>query len=680
MVKEKKKGRVFSTLQKLGKSLMLPISFLPIAGLLLGIGSSFTNPATIASLNAAKVLGDGTFLHGLFTIFEGVGSCIFNNLPLFFAVGVAIGFAKKEKEIAALASVVGFLSMHITINKVLTISGSFDGAPGTGINIIDGMTTSVLGITSLQMGVFGGIIVGLITAFLHNRFREIKLPDFLAFFGGSRFVPILCVFAFVIVGFAACFVWPYIQIGINKAGIAVSTAGLAGTFFFDFIKRLLIPFGLHHVFYMPFWQTAVGGTAIVAGAQVVGAQNIVMAQLADVATKHVSVEAAQYFMGGYPIMMFGLPAAALAIHKAAFPENKKKAASLMRSAATTSIVTGITEPIEFPIIFAAPWLFVFHAVMFGISNVLLRLLGCAVACSFSTGIIDLVLFGILPGNAKTGWLAILPVGVGMAVIYFVVFYFAITKLKLKTPGREDESGIEIKAGMVTDAAMCPWITAGLGGMDNIESLDSCATRLRCTVKDGGRVDEALLKATGAMGVVNKGTGIQVIYGPKVNLVKSNLESYMAENSEIHSPITGNVISLDQVPDEAFASGTLGVGIAIEPMDSYVRAPEDGTVIFVADTKHAIGFLCDNGISVLIHIGIDTVKLNGQGFEQLKEAGASVKKGEPLLKIDLEFIKKNAPSLISPVLLTELDDPKRLTVVEQKKTESPRNVIFVVKKN
>lgn len=679
MAKAKKQGRVFATLQKLGKSLMLPISILPVAGLLLGIGSSFTNPTTIATLNAAKVLGDGTFLHGLFTIFEGVGSCIFNNLPLLFAVGVAIGFANKEKEIAALASIVSFLSMHITINKILQLSGMLDNSSKINIDFLEGMTTNVLGITTLQMGVFGGIVVGLLTAFLHNKFREIKLPDYLAFFGGNRFVPILCAFAFVIVGIVSSLIWPFVQIGINKLGFLVSSTGVIGAFIYDFIKRLLIPFGLHHVFYMPFWQTAVGGTAVVAGAKVIGAQNIVMAQLADVGTAHVSVEAAQYFMGGYPIMIFGLPAAAMAIYKAAFPENKKKAGSLMKSGAVTSIVTGITEPLEFPIIFAAPWLFVFHAVMYGISTVLLRLLGCAVACSFSTGIIDLVLFGILPGNTKTSWLAIIPVGIIMAVIYFVVFYFAITKLKLKTPGREDDTGIEIKAGMVTDPAMCPWITAGLGGIDNIENIDCCATRLRCTVKDGSKVDEALLKATGAMGVVNKGTGVQVIYGPKVNIVKGNLDAYMAENYEIHSPLTGNVVELSQIPDEAFASGSLGAGIGIEPTDPYVKAPEDGTVIFVADTKHAIGFACDNGMSLLIHIGIDTVKLNGQGFEQLVEAGASVKKGEPMLKLDLEYLKKNAPSIISPILLTELEDTSRLTLVEQKKTKASENVIFVIKK-
>lgn len=679
MVKEKKKGQFFATLQKLGKSLMLPISVLPVVGLLLGIGSSFTNPANIAALNAAAVLGDGTFLNGLFKIFEGVGSCIFNNLPLFFAVGVAIGFANKEKEIAALASIIGFLSMHITINKFLSLLGLLDNTNNIGITYIDGMTSSVLGITSLQMGVFGGIIVGLITAFLHNHFHEIKLPDFLAFFGGSRFVPILCVFAFIIVGILSCIIWPFIQIGINKLGVLVTSSGVIGAFFYDFIKRLLIPFGLHHVFYMPFWQTAVGGTAIVAGAKVVGAQNIVMAQLADAGTAHISVEAAQYFMGCYPIMLFGLPAAALAMSKAAFPENKKKSSSLLRSGAVTSIITGITEPLEFPILFAAPALFVFHAFMAGISNVLLRLLGCAVACSFSTGIIDLILFGILPGNAKTGWVAILPVGALMAVIYFVVFYFAIKKANLKTPGREDATGIEIKAGMITDVSMCPWIVTGLGGRENIENIDCCATRLRCTVKDGKNVDEALLKATGAMGVVNKGTGIQVIYGPKVNIVKSNLETYMAENYEIHSPITGNVVALNQVPDEAFASGSLGVGVGIEPTDSYVRAPEDGTILFVADTKHAIGFGCDNGLSVLIHIGIDTVNLNGQGFEQLSEAGTSVKKGDPLLKLDLDYLKKNAPSIISPVLLTELDDTSKLTIVEQKKTESAKNILFVVKK-
>lgn len=661
-------GGAFVVLQKLGKSIMLPISVLPIAGLFLGIGASFSNESTIAMLGAEKIMGSGTVLNGIFLIMSGIGTCIFDNLPLIFAVGVTIGFAKTDKGTAALASVVSFLAMHMTINRVLTIKGSIDGSSVIGKNMIDGMTADVLGITSLQMGVLGGIMVGLVTAALHNRFHNTKLPDFLAFFGGSRFVPIICVFAFFIIGIISTFIWPPVQLGINKAGLLVASSGLVGTFLYDFIKRLLIPTGLHHVFYLPLWQTSVGGTAVVGGKQLAGAQNILFAQLADPNTAHISVEASQYFAGEYPIMLFGLPAAALAMYLHAHKDKKDSARSLLSSAALTSFVTGITEPIEFPILFAAPSLYVFHAVMAGLSNVVLRLLNFAVGCSFSDGIIDLILFGILPGNSKTGWIVIIPVGLAVGVIYFLVFSFAIRKFDLKTPGREDDLTSEINITDSTDPAACRWICAGLGGMSNMTGLDCCATRLRCSVTDPELVNKDFLTATKAMGVVVKGTGVQIIYGPKVNIIKNNMRDYRDSSLEVFSPVKGRVVPLVDVPDEAFSSGALGPGVAVEPEDPIIRAPENGTVVYVADTKHAIGFACDNGLTLLIHIGIDTVNLKGQGFEQLVEAGSTVERGEPLMKIDLNYLKENVPSLITPVVLSELQNPEALRF-----TAAPGNI-------
>lgn len=650
----------FAALQKLGKSIMLPISVLPVAGILLGIGASFTNEATIRMLGAGAILGEGTFLNGLLTIMSGIGSCIFDNLPLLFAVGVAIGFAREDKGTAALASVVSFLAMHMTINRLLTLMGAFEEGSEISAYMIDGMTADVLGITSLQMGVLGGILVGLIAAILHNRFHNIKLPDFLAFFGGSRFVPIVCVFTFIPVGALSTLVWPTIQTGINRLGVLVASSGLVGTFLYDFIKRLLIPTGLHHVFYLPFWQTAVGGTAVVAGQQVIGAQNILFAQLADPATAHISTAASQYFAGEYPIMIFGLPAAALAIYRNAFKENRSGTRSLMSSAALTSLATGITEPIEFPILFAAPSLYFFHAVMAGLCNVVLVLCNFAVGCTFSCGLIDFILFGVLPGNAKTGWLALLPVGLAVGVIYYFVFFFAIRKFDLKTPGRENETMLNVSVADSADPAACRWISEGLGGIANIAAMDCCATRLRCTVKDPSLVREDVLKATKAMGVVLKGSAVQVIYGPKVNIIKDNMTKYMETALELYSPVGGTVVPLAGVPDEAFASGAMGPTVAIEPRDGIIRAPGDGTVLFVADTKHALGLECVNGLAVMIHIGIDTVKLGGKGFEQLAEAGSAVKRGDPLMKVDLPYLRENAPSALTMVILTELENPDAVT--------------------
>lgn len=673
----KERSSAFAVMQKLGKSIMLPISVLPVAGLLLGIGASFSNESTIAMLGAESIMGDGTVLNAVFLIMAGIGTCIFDNLPLIFAVGIAIGFANSDRGTAALASVVSFLTMHMTINRMLTILGAFDSGSAASRFMLDGMTANVLGITSLQMGVLGGILVGLITAFLHNRFHDVKLPDYLAFFGGNRFVPIVCVFAFFPIGVISTFIWPYVQVGINQLGYGIADLGLLGTFLYDFIKRLLIPTGLHHVFYLPFWQTSIGGTAVVAGQQVIGAQNILFAQIADPGTAHISVEATQYFAGEYPIMLFGLPAAAFAIYLNARKENKASTKSLMESAALTSFITGITEPIEFPILFAAPALYVFHAVMSGLSNVCLYLLNFAVGCTFSDGLIDLILLGVLPGNAKTGWLAIFPVGIAIGIIYFLVFYFAIKKFNLKTPGREDETSFEIAVSDSADPAMCQWIASGLGGISNISSMDCCATRLRCTVKDTALINKEILTATGAMGVVVKEKAVQVIYGPKVNLIKKNMQAYQEGKVEVHAPASGRVIPLKEVPDEAFSAGTLGPGVAIEPDSPIISAPEDGTVIFVADTKHAIGFMCDNGVSLLIHIGIDTVELGGKGFEQMAEAGAFVKRGDPLMKLDLDYLKKNAPSLITPIVLPELENPDALTfTAEPSSISAPSDVLML----
>ena len=706
------KDKIFSVLQRVGRSFMLPIAILPVAGLLLGIGSSFTNATTIETYGLTSLLGNGTILHALLVIMNKVGSAVFDNLPLIFAVGVAIGMAKKEKEVSALSAVIAYFVMNTAINAMLTITGQILENGEIAESVLEGTITSVCGIQSLQMGVFGGIIVGLGVAALHNRFYRIQLPNALSFFGGTRFVPIISTIVYMFVGILMYFVWPVVQNGIYALGSLVTGSGYVGTLIFGLIKRALIPFGLHHVFYMPFWQTAVGGTMEVAGQMVQGGQNIFFAQLADSANiAHFSADATRYFSGEFIFMIFGLPGAALAMYHCAKPEKKKAAGGLLLSAALACMATGITEPLEFSFLFVAPALFVVQVILAGTAYMIAHILNIAVGLTFSGGLLDFFLFGILQGNEKTSWMRVIPVGILYFFLYYFIFKFMIKKFDFKTPGREDddvETKLYTKAdvnarkeaqndGAASEDAMSEAITRGLGGKKNISDVDCCATRLRCTVHDAARVSDGILKATGASGVVHKGNGVQVIYGPNVTVIKSNLEDYLekapntyaeAENAEaenapaqkeaepaqetkeqkvvdtitVCSPMSGLAADLSTAPDEAFAEKMMGDGAVVTPEDPYVRAPEDGEVAFVFDTKHAIGFVTDSGVSLLIHVGIDTVKLNGEGFEALVESGQTVKKGDPMLKLDLEYLKTHAPSVTSPVLCTELEENQRIRLL------------------
>ena len=701
------KDKIFSVLQRVGRSFMLPIAILPVAGLLLGIGSSFTNATTIETYGLTSLLGNGTILHALLVIMNKVGSAVFDNLPLIFAVGVAIGMAKKEKEVSALSAVIAYFVMNTAINAMLTITGQILENGEIAESVLEGTITSVCGIQSLQMGVFGGIIVGLGVAALHNRFYRIQLPNALSFFGGTRFVPIISTIVYMFVGILMYFVWPVVQNGIYALGGLVTGSGYVGTLIFGLIKRALIPFGLHHVFYMPFWQTAVGGTMEVAGQMVQGGQNIFFAQLADSANiAHFSADATRYFSGEFIFMIFGLPGAALAMYHCAKPDKKKAAGGLLLSAALACMATGITEPLEFSFLFVAPALFVVQVILAGTAYMIAHILNIAVGLTFSGGLLDFFLFGILQGNEKTSWMRVIPVGILYFLLYYFIFKFMIKKFDFKTPGREDDdvetklyTKADVKArkeaqndGVASEDAMSEAITKGLGGKKNISDVDCCATRLRCTVHDAARVSDGILKATGASGVVHKGNGVQVIYGPNVTVIKSNLEDYLekapntyaeAENTPtpkeaeptqetkeqkvvdtitVCSPISGLAADLSTAPDEAFAEKMMGDGAVVTPEDPYVRAPEDGEVAFVFDTKHAIGFVTDSGVSLLIHVGIDTVKLNGEGFEALVESGQTVKKGDPMLKLDLEYLKTHAPSVTSPVLCTELEENQRIRLL------------------
>ncbi|MBQ7066781.1 MAG: PTS transporter subunit EIIC [Lachnospiraceae bacterium] len=699
------KDKIFSVLQRVGRSFMLPIAILPVAGLLMGIGSSFTNTTTIETYGLTGILGEGTILYALLIIMSKVGSTIFDNLPLIFAVGVAIGMAKREKEVSALSAVIAYFVMNTAINAMLVISGQILENGEIAQTVLEGTIASSCGILTLQMGVFGGVIVGLGVAALHNRFYKIQLPSALSFFGGTRFVPIISTIVYMFVGILMYFIWPFAQSGIYALGGLVSGSGYVGTLIFGLIKRALIPFGLHHVFYMPFWQTGVGGTMEVAGQIVQGGQNIFFAQLADSANvAHFSADATRFFSGEFIFMIFGLPGAALAMYRCAKPEKKKAAGGLLLSAALASMATGITEPIEFSFLFVAPMLFVVQVILAGTAYMIAHMLNIAVGLTFSGGLIDLFLFGILQGNEKTSWMLIVPVGIIYFFLYYFIFKFLILKSDLKTPGREDdntetklytkadvnarkeglkkaasEDEVSGEADSISEA-----ITRGLGGKQNIEDVDCCATRLRCTVGDISLVNDEVLRATGASGVVRKGKGVQVIYGPNVTVIKSDLEDYLASATDtiviksivISSPMKGKAANLSTAPDEAFAQGMMGDGAVVTPEDSYVYAPEDGEVSFVFDTKHAIGFLTDSGVSLLIHVGIDTVNLNGNGFKALVESGQKVKKGQPMLKLDLDYLKKHAPSIVSPIVCTELEENQKVRLIKEGNI-SAGEALFVV---
>lgn len=707
------KDKVFGVLQRVGRSFMLPIAILPVAGLLLGIGSSFTNETTIATYGLQGILGEGTILNALLIIMNKVGSAVFDNLPLIFAVGVAIGMAKKEKEVAALSALIAYFVMNVAISGMLLVNGEIAADGTIASDVLEGTITSVCGIQSLQMGVFGGIIVGLGVASLHNRFHKIVLPSALSFFGGSRFVPIISTLVYMFVGIGMYFVWPVVQNGIYALGGLVTGSGYAGTLLFGIIKRALIPFGLHHVFYMPFWQTAVGGTMEVAGQLVQGGQNIFFAQLADSANvAHFSADATRYFSGEFIFMIFGLPGAALAMYRCAKPEKKKAAGGLLLSAALACMMTGITEPLEFSFLFVAPALFVVQVVLAGAAYMIAHILNIAVGLTFSGGFLDLFLFGILQGNEKTSWLRIIPVGIIYFILYYVIFTFLIKKFDFKTPGREDDDtetrlytkadvNARREAGTKTAAADDPVseaITRGLGGKQNISDVDCCATRLRITVNDASKVRDEIIKQTGSRGIVKKGQGIQIIYGPQVTVIKAKLEEYLEHAPEffeeeeepqaeapqeaareektvseekkpvksvvISSPITGVAADLSTAPDEGFAGRMMGDGAVVTPQENLITAPEDGEVVFVFETKHAIGFETASGFAMLFHIGIDTVALEGKGFEVFVSDGQKVKKGDPLMKIDMAYIQEHAPSLCSPVLCTELEENQKVRLLAE----------------
>ena len=677
------KKHLFSLLQRIGQSFMLPIALLPIAGIFLGIGSSLTNTNMLAAYHLKGLMGPGTAPYILFSLLNSAGSIIFDNLPILFAVGVAIGMARTEKATAALSSIVAFFVMHSTIGSLITYTGRSH-------SFLTGATTEIAGITSLQMGVFGGIIVGLGVAALHNRFYKIELPKVFSFFGGTHFIPIISAITYVGVGILMFYIWPPIQILINDAGKLVLMSGYGGTFVYGLLERALIPFGLHHVFYMPFWQTAVGGRELVNGQLIEGAQNIFFAELASPDTSHFSVAATRFMSGKFPLMMFGLPGAALAMYTCARPENKKAVGSLLLSAAISSAVTGITEPLEFAFLFVAPPLYVIHCAFAGLSYMLMHILNVGIGMTFSGGFLDFFLFGILQGNTKTSWLHVIPVGILYFIVYFIVFRVMILKFNYQTPGHEKDNAAPVnnadnKSQQILD---------GLGGLENISDLSCCATRLRVTLHRPSKLNKEKLLATGAAAVVANGDGVQVVYGPEVTVIHARLQDYIAQiipassstadNSAavpttsaevsnpavsaeakdsdnlsvadaitdiVYAPCNGTVIPLKEINDGVFSEGYIGEGLAIEPVDGSFYAPFDCSVAMVFDTHHAIALHTANDTELILHVGLDTVKLNGQHLEVFVQEGQKIQKGDLILRADLEGIQSAGCRTVTPVVIT-----------------------------
>ncbi|PLR75544.1 PTS glucose transporter subunit IICBA [Bacillus sp. V3-13] len=683
--------KAFGVLQKVGKALMLPVALLPAAGLLLAFGNALQNPAL---LELAPFL-ENRGVEMVASVMEGAGNIIFGNLPLLFAVGVAIGLAGGEG-VAGLAAIIGYLIMNVTMGTVLGIEaadleGSLEYA-------------AVLGIPTLQTGVFGGIIVGILAAYMYNRFYEIELPSYLGFFAGKRFVPIVTAASAVLLGLLMILIWPRIQNGLNTFSQNMVHAYLPlSAFVFGVIERALIPFGLHHIFYSPFWYEF-GQYTNAAGEIVRGDQRIFMEQIRDGVQE---LTAGTFMTGKFPFMMFGLPAAALAIYQEARPERKTIVGGLMASAALTSFLTGITEPIEFSFLFVAPLLFAIHTIFAGLSFMTMHLLDVKIGMTFSGGLIDYILFGLI--NPQTNAWLVIPVGLVFAIIYYFGFRFAIRKFNLMTPGREEVKEEKMTTTQAGDLAYN--ILDAMGGKENIAHLDACITRLRVSVNDIKNVDKDRLKKLGAAGVLEVGDNIQAIFGPRSETIKGQMKDIMngkkprviekapekgieQQIEEVNpealqtekggedvfvSPLKGEIIPITEVPDAVFSGKMMGDGFAIIPTEGTVVSPVDGKIVNLFPTKHAIGILSDAGREILIHIGIDTVNLKGQGFEALVAENDRVKIGQPLLKIDLDYIKDNATSTITPIVFTNLSADESIAINKSGSVNTKEENIISIRK-
>lgn len=650
-----KSSKIFSVLQNFGPTMMMAIAIIPLGGMLLGIGVFMQQADIMASvpfLASAPVYAFSSFI-------RSVGNMIIGNLAIFFAIAVAEGLSEHDGS-GAFDAVLAYFTMNTVIGTVLNIDA--DALANSSL-----YTTS-LGTNTLQMGVFGGICVGIMVGFLYKRFKNTKLPAAISFFQGKRFVAIISVAGAMVLGVLFCLIWPPIQNGIIVlSGTIADTTNPIALYVYGLVNRLLIPFGLHNLWY-PVFYFQTGAWVNAAGQTIVGDLNIYLAQLQEGATvTHGLTSGGCYLFPGFCI------AAALAIANCAKPENRKKTLGLFMGGIGVIVLTGITEPVEFVFMWTCFPLYVIHAFFMALSFSILCVLNIHVGSTFCGGLMDWIVYGVMQNSP--GWIWIIPLNIVVGVIYYFIFKFLIIKFNFKTPGREDDV-IEMSEEYKNEDTLAAAILKELGGKENILKLDACATRIRVTVADKSIVDKSAFKALGANGVMQNGDDLQIIYGTEAAYIKENMKAIMegktlskeerevskkkavdASMEEIVIPINGKLITLQEVPDKIFAEEMMGTGFAVDPSDGVVVSPVNGTVDNVFPTKHAIGIISDQGKEIIIHLGVDTVKLNGEPFEVLVEAGQIVEAGQVIAKMNLSVVSEKAPSAISSVIFTNMPDYK-----------------------
>lgn len=677
MSKGKKRIALGGFFQELGKTFMLPVALMAFMGLLLGLGSSFSSPTTI---DAFPFLGN-SILQVVFKYMSAIGGFAFNNLAVMFAMAIPLGLAKKEKGVAAFSGFVGYMVMNLAINFYLGLTNQLADA--------DAMQKAgqslVLGVQTIEMGVLGGIITGIIVYNLNKKYCTIQLPDSFAFFGGARFVPIITSLVMAVVGIILPIIWPAFAFLINGVGALIHGAGPFGPMLFFSGERLLLPFGLHHILVATIRFTQAGGTMLIDGHQVSGALNIFYSELQN--HLPISHSATQFLsQGKMPTFMFGLPGAALAMYHTAKPENRAKIKGLLISGFIATFITGITEPIEFLFLFISPFLWLFHVFMTGFGALVVSLLGVNIG-NTDGGVLDFLIFGVMQGT-QTKWYLIPIVG----IFWFLAYYFTFKKFilwrDLKTPGREvatepEYTDAEIRTSGNAGGYDIPGILKALGGKSNIVTLDNCITRLRLIVKDGSIINDEELQKLGALGVVHlDDTSVQVIIGTKVTTVRNGLDALLegsepeAKKFQIGAPLAGKAVPLTEVPDAVFSTGMIGQGAAIQPTDGQVVAPVDGVITTVFSTKHAIGIKATNGMEILIHLGIDTVKLDGKPFETKVAVDEQVKAGDLLATADWQMVADAGLATVTPVVVTNFAEYTNVGMIAQGMVEKNTPIIEV----
>lgn len=656
---------------------MLPVALMAFMGLLLGLGSSFSSPTTI---DAFPFLGN-SILQVVFKYMSAIGGFAFNNLAVMFAMAIPLGLAKKEKGVAAFSGFVGYMVMNLAINFYLGLTNQLADA--------DAMQKAgqslVLGVQTIEMGVLGGIITGIIVYNLNKKYCTIQLPDSFAFFGGARFVPIITSLVMAVVGIILPIIWPIFAFLINGVGALIHGAGPFGPMLFFSGERLLLPFGLHHILVATIRFTQAGGTMLIDGHQVSGALNIFYSELQN--HLPISHSATQFLsQGKMPTFMFGLPGAALAMYHTAKPENRAKIKGLLISGFIATFITGITEPIEFLFLFISPFLWLFHVFMTGFGALVVSLLGVNIG-NTDGGVLDFLIFGVMQGT-QTKWYLIPIVGIFWFLAYYLTFKKFILWRDLKTPGREvatepEYTDAEIRTSGNAGGYDIPGILKALGGKSNIVTLDNCITRLRLIVKDGSIINDEELQKLGALGVVHlDDTSVQVIIGTKVTTVRNGLDALLegaepeAKKFQIGAPLAGKAVPLTEVPDAVFSTGMIGQGAAIQPTDGQVVSPVDGVVTTVFPTKHAIGIKATNGMEILIHLGIDTVKLDGKPFETKVAVDEQVKVGDLLATADWQMVADAGLATVTPVVVTNFAEYTNVGMITKGMVEKNTPIIEV----